>query len=152
MTDRVAAERHTGHTPAGSGRFVPGELELGLGMFLAAAALVAARLYPLWREHFYVACPLLEFTGIPCPTCGGTRALAALAAGQWLEAFAWNPAVAAGGVVAAAFLPVGAVLLWRPEYRPTLPQRVPLPLTATGALLLAANQVYLFMGFRALGG
>lgn len=129
-------------------RPVLGELEIGLGLFLATSGWLTARLYPLWRDHFYVACPLLEWTGVPCPTCGGTRAMAALAAGRWMEAFAWNPAVASAGVAAALFVPVGLLWLSVPHLRPLTPERVPLPLTAAGALLLAANQVYLWRWFN----
>lgn len=129
-------------------RPVLGELEIGLGLFLTVSGWLAARLYPMWRDHFYVACPLLEWTGVPCPTCGGTRAMAALAAGQWADAFAWNPAVASAGIVSALFVPVGLLWLAAPRLRPLTPERVPLPLTLAGALLLAANQVYLWRWFE----
>lgn len=139
----------SGTVREGSEASVAGELEIGLGLFFAGFALVAARLYPLWRDHFYVACPLLELTGIPCPTCGGTRALAALAAGRWLEGFAWNPAAAAAGVAAALFVPVALFWLARPAARPVIPSRLPVPVTVGAALLLAANQVYLWIWFGA---
>jgi hypothetical protein len=34
---------------------------------------------------------LTAFTGIPCPTTGGTRSVFAALQGHWLEAFLWNP-------------------------------------------------------------
>jgi Protein of unknown function (DUF2752) len=34
---------------------------------------------------------LTTWTGLPCPTTGGTRSLLAYADGQWLEGFYWNP-------------------------------------------------------------
>lgn len=36
-------------------------------------------------------CPLRLATGIPCATCGTTRALCALSQGQWLESLLLNP-------------------------------------------------------------
>ena len=43
-------------------------------------------------------CPLKDSTGIPCPTCGGTHAAAALAGGDLPAALAANPLVALVGV------------------------------------------------------
>jgi Na+-driven multidrug efflux pump len=47
-------------------------------------------------------CLFRAWTGLPCPFCGGTRALRALARGDWVEALYHNPL--ALGVVAAAVL------------------------------------------------
>ena len=44
-------------------------------------------------------CPLREWTGLPCPTCGGTMTAVALAAGRWTEALQANPLVAIGLVI-----------------------------------------------------
>jgi len=41
-----------------------------------------------------LACPLLKYTGVACPTCGGTRAGLALARLRVSEAFAENPLIA----------------------------------------------------------
>ena len=49
-------------------------------------------------------CPLRRFLGIPCPTCGTTRAVAALFRGNVREALVLNPLMA-------AFLCVGMPLL-----------------------------------------
>lgn len=38
-------------------------------------------------------CTLRRATGIPCPTCGGTRATMTLLAGHPVRAFAFNPLV-----------------------------------------------------------
>jgi len=48
-------------------------------------------------------CLLREWTGIPCPTCGTTRLVEALLAGDVLEALVWNPLV---------FLALAAVSTW----------------------------------------
>jgi hypothetical protein len=59
---------------------------------------------PSWQ------CPLKQATGIPCPGCGLTRALQALALGDWsramaIHAFAPVVAVVLCCILVAAFLP-----------------------------------------------
>ncbi len=64
---------------------------------LALALLVASLLLPLlafdWvtAPQSIVLCPLRAVTGIPCPSCGLTRALAHLERGHWAEALAFHP-------------------------------------------------------------
>jgi hypothetical protein len=41
--------------------------------------------------HFYIICPLLTFTGIPCPFCGLTRSLLCLLHGEVAQAFWYHP-------------------------------------------------------------
>jgi hypothetical protein len=50
---------------------------------------------------FYVICPFLIFTGIPCPFCGLTRSLLCLMHGEITQAFWYHPLgpVAWGGAV-----------------------------------------------------
>lgn len=56
--------------------------------------------------HAHVTtCVFRHLTGLPCPTCGGTRATLALAAGHPVRALALNPMVAVGYIV------LGTVLL-----------------------------------------
>ena len=50
-------------------------------------------------------CPVKRFFGVPCPTCGSTRAFLALARGSVAEAFEIQPFV-----VAASFLAVPALV------------------------------------------
>jgi hypothetical protein len=40
--------------------------------------------------HQPTLCPLLRFTGVPCPSCGGTRAGLLLLAGDPVAAFRMN--------------------------------------------------------------
>jgi len=58
-----------------------------------------------------VLCPVRRLTGLPCPLCGGTTALAAAGAGHFGAAFAANPVVLLGGLALVA-APLGAGDLW----------------------------------------
>src|SRR3972149_2262823 len=41
--------------------------------------------------RFYIFCPLLTYTGIPCPFCGLTRSLLCLLHGDVAQAFWYHP-------------------------------------------------------------
>lgn len=133
----------TGRAPAGGGkpRALPWPFLLGAA---AAAAAAAARLL-VETGIVELPCPFRETTGIPCPTCGGMRALAALASFDPAAAFLSNPAVAlaaAGAILWAAA--EGARRLLLPDRRfPTLPGRFRRPLALLAALLWALNWAYL---------
>lgn len=62
-------------------------------------------------------CPLRHGLGIPCPSCGLSRALAALLTGQWERAIALH-----------AFAPLVAVLLGLIAYGGMAPERYRRPL------------------------
>jgi hypothetical protein len=51
-----------------------------------------------------LVCPFRLATGLPCPTCGSTRALAALVAGHLARSLALNPAVLPGCIVAVGYM------------------------------------------------
>ncbi|MGE0432531.1 MAG: DUF2752 domain-containing protein [Planctomycetota bacterium] len=63
---------------------------------------------------FAVRCVFHDATGMPCPTCGSTRALLALWRGDLLTALRYNPV---GSLVAAVFAAFAVYLpgslLWR---------------------------------------
>ena len=50
-----------------------------------------------------VLCPWRLLTGYPCPGCGGIRAMGAISAGQFEQAWLLNPV---------AFIVCGVVLVW----------------------------------------
>jgi hypothetical protein len=41
--------------------------------------------------QFYIICPFLTITGLPCPFCGLTRSLLSLLQGELLKAFWYHP-------------------------------------------------------------
>ncbi len=51
-----------------------------------------------------VVCWFRALTGVPCPTCGSTRALLALAQGRVIESFTYNPMFVAVALLGTAWL------------------------------------------------
>jgi hypothetical protein len=84
----------------------PRELDqerLWVSIALACVALLVLGQVSAQFEIPVPLCPLKHITGIPCPTCGGTRALRALFShGALLTALRWNPLVT---MAALAILP-----------------------------------------------
>jgi len=116
-----------------------------VGTFLAAAGFVAFLLAPRVLGGA-TACLLKAGTGYPCPTCGTTRVLEALAAADPAAALLTNPLAAltlAGGafyLIYAWLVMAGALRPWRPGWlTPPMPVRLRWGLP----LLVAANWVYL---------
>jgi hypothetical protein len=62
-------------------------------------------------------CPLREWTGFPCPTCGGTHATISMVQGKWAAGFAANPGIAAGMIVAVIWILAGIVATVFPGLR-----------------------------------
>ncbi len=75
--------------------------------WLVSAALGAWLLRSGWVLHLPVLCPFRRITGLPCPSCGMTRAMAALSHGAWDLAIACNVASPLVGALCA----IGATLL-----------------------------------------
>jgi Protein of unknown function (DUF2752) len=91
----------------------PRELDqerLWASVALACIAILALSQVSTAFEIPVPLCPLKHVTGIPCPTCGGTRALRALAHGTLFAALRWNPLVAVAAVVLIPCLAYAAVV------------------------------------------
>ena len=83
---------------------------------VAAVGLAASVMLPVDRllAGAGYRCPFRAIAGIPCPTCGATRAAVAMGSLDVRRAFALNPLVAVGWWAAALFVPYAAVVvLWR---------------------------------------
>ncbi len=115
-----------------------------LGLLWGGLALALVALSPL-APHFAglaPACLLKSWTGLPCPSCGTTRAALALARFDVLEAFIHFPLQSAAWT---AFLTAGLVAGWlalRGRPLPALPRRLPRWLPWAALLVLAANWAY----------
>jgi hypothetical protein len=69
-----------------------GRVEFGLIYGgIALLALCAARVLPILT--FLPSCTFRELTGLPCPTCGASRALVYLSQGDILSSVAMNPLI-----------------------------------------------------------
>ncbi|MEM7228358.1 MAG: DUF2752 domain-containing protein [Planctomycetota bacterium] len=57
------------------------------------ALILAIQLLDRARGTTTTVCMFKRFTGVECPTCGSTRATVALARGDVVDAFLWNPLI-----------------------------------------------------------
>ncbi len=110
----------------------------GVTLTCLALAPLAGRLAVL-----STGCAFKSLNGLPCPSCGATRAVLGLTDGSLASAFAANPLVTlalmvfgVGGLVALAMALLDLPL-------PGLPRRLPMALRLGAVALLAANWVYL---------
>ena len=94
---------------------------IALAAVVSATAAIAAVLYrfPPETSSFYPQCPFHALTGLLCPGCGATRALAALVHGNLADAMHWNglivlllPVVALYGAIAYRRVVAGNVVAW----------------------------------------
>jgi hypothetical protein len=124
---------HPGWRSAGRGDALLAGAWAGAALALLAARPWARAAAALWGA----ACPLRHLTGVPCATCGSTRAVLALADGRWRDGLAANPLAAAAVV---AFVAGGLLAPWwlaAARRVPVLPRLWPLPwrLALGGAFL-----------------
>ena len=117
---------------------------------LTVLAFLAARFFPFELLNLG-PCPWRMMTGVPCPTCGGTRAMMALARMEIPAALALNPLVAAAGIAAAVYVvhALGVWLLgWR-RWRPSVSSPGVLMTLRVGAIsVLLLNWAYLVLTGR----
>ncbi len=85
-------------------------------------------------------CMFRNATGLPCPTCGSTRAALAVADGRLLDAVALNPLVTVAAVLGAAWLVMRVGFARRVDIN--LPPRAGVGVWVAVAVLLAANWIY----------
>ncbi len=72
------------------------------GMSIWLALVLAVHLLNKITGQELLLCTLRRITDVPCPTCGSTRAVASIFAGDLAAAFFYNPLVVlmlAGGIV-----------------------------------------------------
>jgi len=92
-------------------------------------------------------CVFHQVTGYPCPTCGTTRAILALAGGRWREAALINPLVILGSALFFAWLIGGWIVYGASGRFPT--SRIPAwalwPVRVGVVMLVTANWVWLIV-------
>jgi len=121
------------------------ERQLALLWFAAAVSAIVLR--PLWltvAPHLG-SCVFRSLTGLPCPSCGTTRAATAFLHGHFLTAFANNPLAALAGLLFVAGAPI-AVIWTTARWRvPSLPNPLSLRVRIGALCLIAANWIYLIV-------
>jgi hypothetical protein len=118
------------------------ERQLAYLWLVAAASALALR--PLWlaiAPHLR-PCIFRSLTGIPCPTCGTTRAAAAFLDGDLIAALAANPLSAAGALLFVAGAPLAVLWAIARWPVPVLPTPLPVWIRIGAVVLIAANWLY----------
>ena len=119
-----------------------------LAFLWGGAALVCAAAAPFAQglAAGTPACPFRALTGIPCATCGGTRALLALARLDVGAALSWNPLVTLAAIV---FFAGGLVALVRALRGDGVPDPAPPRWAgAAAAAVLVANWAFVVIAGR----
>lgn len=71
----------------------PTRFQIASALLLTVSAVACLTLLPPDIYRFYPRCPFFQITGLLCPGCGATRALAALLRGDIREAWRQNALV-----------------------------------------------------------
>jgi hypothetical protein len=95
-------------------------------------------------------CPFKIITGLPCPTCGLTRAVMAMTRLDFAAAFAFNPLGFAAAIGIGLYLLYAAIVLTArlPRFRPRLTRRDMNVGRIAVLALLAANWAWLIAAGR----
>ena len=104
MTTTTCADPGHVHAPP-RGRV---EVDLRPLRLLGIVMFVGAFVHPLLPFTGPVLCPLRRVTGVPCPFCGMTRGVIALAHGDLFSSLTFNP-----GAVVIVALAVAILVAWR---------------------------------------
>lgn len=125
----------------------PGRADRQVADLWGGVACALLLLIPLWQLVLPVlrVCPVRTITGLPCPSCGATRAAGALLEGDLLGAFSFNPLAALAGVVLIGGGLMAPLWVRRGGRVPGLSRPLPLGIRAAMALTLVANWAYLLI-------
>jgi len=119
--------------------------ERQLALLWLAAAVSAVVLRPLWlaaAPHLH-ACVFRSLTGIPCPSCGTTRAAMAFLEGDLMTAFINNPLAALAGLLFVVGAPIAVIWTTAKMSVPSLSNPLPTWVRIGAVFLIAANWLYL---------
>lgn len=131
---------------------VPTPDERHLAYLWLAAAAGALALRPLWlalAPHLR-PCLFRSLTGVPCPTCGTTRAAVAFLEGDFAAAFTTNPLAAAAGLVFVVGAPLAAAWALARWPVPVIPSPLPRWVRIGAVSLLAGNWIYGILAVHSL--
>lgn len=86
----------------------------------------------------WFACYVKKLTGIPCPGCGGTRAVSALFSGDLVQSFCYHPAVLLGVL---AYLHFMGLCFYRKHIKKSLAEKeIPIEPYVYGAVAVILVQ------------
>ncbi len=124
----------------------PGRIEFGIIYgSIALLALCAARLP--WIITFSPSCAFKGITGIPCPTCGSTRAVLHLSHGNIFTALAFNPLTSLCFLAAVLYFVFSLITLapGMPRVGVALSEKEKNALRVGAAVLVLINWIYLII-------
>jgi hypothetical protein len=120
-----------------------------IGAYTGGALAVGAALAALWLRLGLPrpVCHFREWTGVPCPTCGSTRMIESLLAGDILAAAAWNPLLFLGLVAVALWAVISAarLIFGLPAWRVALAPREKIALRLAACAAIAVCWMYLMI-------
>jgi hypothetical protein len=124
----------------------PREIDHEVLWLAVAGALLVGAAIVIPSPHVQLPlCVLKTLTGLPCPTCGLTRAVLAVSRGEVGRALFLNPLAVAAGAVSALYLvyAIAVLLLRLPRLRPRVSPTDARLARVTGLALVLANWVWL---------
>ncbi len=132
-------------SPPSAGWRRPTAASRHVALVLAVCTVALLFLRPLWlaMAPWLGRCRFRAFTGIPCPTCGTTRAAVALLEGRPLDAMAVNPLAAVSAFALLAFGLLGPLWVLAGGSIPLVGSVAVRRAMVLGLLLALANWVYL---------
>jgi len=118
-----------------------------LALLWLAAAVSAVALRPVWLALVpsLRPCVFRALTGLPCPTCGTTRAATAFLNGELTAAFAANPLAALAGLVFVAGAPLAVAWTMARKKLPLTTGPLPVWARITAISLIGLNWVYVIV-------
>jgi hypothetical protein len=121
-----------------------------LWLSVAAGGGVCAAMALAAPELRVPRCPFKILTGLPCPTCGATRACLALARGDLAAAWVFNPLLVFAGTGALVYLVYAAIVLAArlPRCRLLITATERTALRVAALAVVAANWAYLITSGR----
>jgi len=76
---------------------------------VSAIGIALAALAPFKIQNIIPACTFKKITGLYCPGCGGTRAVAAFLTGHFVKSFRYHPFVPYCGILYIVFMARGTI-------------------------------------------
>ena len=124
----------------------PGETDFELIWFWVSLASASLGFFWLHWSLPLPKCPMVRWTGLPCPTCGGTRMVRAMLEGNLRLGFTLNPLLFLAMIIGVGIFAYSAVVLTLRLRRvrcSKLTEKFSYVCRSTTLILLVANWGYL---------